>query len=281
MLAFVIGRATAADEPEDLRVMTFNIRYGTANDGVNRWDNRKEFLIATIKEFGPDLLGTQETLGFQRDYLAEKLPGYDVVGVGRDDGKEQGEMMALYFKRERFEKLAEGHFWLSESPEKPGSKSWDSSLPRMATWVKLRERGREDAAPILFLNTHFDHRGPQARKKSAELIRKQIGVLGKGCSIVVTGDFNAGEASEPYQALFGQIDGQDSPLLDCYRARHAERAANEGTGSGFKAVNTGGARIDWIAASRDWKVLEATIVRAERDGRTPSDHFPVTVILQR
>jgi endonuclease/exonuclease/phosphatase family metal-dependent hydrolase len=261
--------------------MTFNIRYGTANDGINRWENRKEFLAATIKEFGPDLLGTQETLGFQRDYLAEQLPGYDVVGVGRDDGKDQGEMMALYFKRERFEKLAEGHFWLSETPDKPGSKSWDSSLPRMATWVKLRDRGREDAPPILFLNTHFDHIGPKARTKSAELIRRQVAELGKGCAVVVTGDFNAGEASEPYKALFSQIDGKDSPLLDCYRARHPEKTANEGTGSGFKADNTSGARIDWIAASRDWKVQEATIVRAARDGRTPSDHFPVTVILHR
>jgi endonuclease/exonuclease/phosphatase family metal-dependent hydrolase len=206
--------AVAADQPADLRVMTFNIRYGTANDGVNRWDNRKEFLIATIKEFGPDLLGTQETLGFQRDYLAEQLPGYDVVGVGRDDGKDQGEMMALYFKRDRFEKLAEGHFWLSESPEKPGSKSWDSSLPRMATWVKLRERGREDAAPILFLNTHFDHRGPQARKKSAEMIRRQVGNLGQGCSIDETGDNNAGEAREPNKPQFAHNDTHQSPHQD-------------------------------------------------------------------
>jgi endonuclease/exonuclease/phosphatase family metal-dependent hydrolase len=261
--------------------MTFNIRYGTANDGINRWEKRKEFLAATIKEFGPDLLGTQETLGFQRDYLAEQLPGYDVVGVGRDDGKEQGEMMALYYKRDRFEKLDAGHFWLSETPDKAGSKSWDSSLPRMATWVKLRDRSAEGAMPILFLNTHFDHRGPQARAKSAELIRQQVGLLGKDCAIIVTGDFNAGEASEPYKALFGQMDGQDSPLLDCYRTRHPERAKNEGTGSGFKADNTGGARIDWIACSRDWKVQEATIVRTARDGRTPSDHFPVTVILRR
>src|SRR4051794_4672946 len=149
------GQAPAV-EYEVIRVMTFNIRYGTADDGANHWDKRKEFLIETIKTFGPDLLGTQETLGFQRDYLAEHLPGHGVLGVGRDDGKEKGEMMALYYKKDRFTKLDEGHFWLSESPQTAGSKSWDSSLPRMATWVKLKDRKNEPTPPILFLNTHFD-----------------------------------------------------------------------------------------------------------------------------
>lgn len=280
-IASALTSAAVAIERPETHVMTFNIRYGTANDGINRWDNRKEFLVATIKAFGPDLLGTQETLGFQRDYLAEQLPDYASLGVGRDDGKERGEMMALYYKRERFERLDEGHFWLSESPAKPGSKSWDSSLPRMATWVKLRDRKAADAPPILLLNTHFDHMGTQARIRSAELIRMQVAVLGKGCAVIVTGDFNAGEASEPYQALFGELGGQGSPLVDCFRAAHPERSDNEGTFTGFKASSTGGARIDWVACSREWKVLKATIDRTERDGRTPSDHFPVTVALQR
>lgn len=129
----------AQQQAAEVRVMSYNIRYGTAQDGDNHWDKRKEFLLETIKAFDPDLLGTQETLGFQRDYLAEKLPGYAVLGGGRDDGKEQGEMAALYFKRSRFEKLDGGHFWLSETPDQPGSKSWDSALTRMATWVKLRD----------------------------------------------------------------------------------------------------------------------------------------------
>ena len=275
-----LAPAPALAEDVETRVMTFNIRYGTADDGVNHWDKRKEFLAETIKAFDPDLLGTQETLGFQRDYLAEQLPDYDVLGVGRDDGKEQGEMMALYYKRERYEKRTAGHFWLSESPDKPGSKSWDSSLPRMVTWIHLRDRKVADSKPILFLNTHFDHRGPQARLKSAEQLRRQIGIP-KACDVIVTGDFNSGEASQPYKALFGEIDGRASPLVDCYRVIHPERAANEGTGSGFKATSTSGARIDWIACSREWKVLKAEIDRTEREGRTPSDHFPVTAVLQR
>jgi endonuclease/exonuclease/phosphatase family metal-dependent hydrolase len=281
LLSHLPSLAGAADEqPLDVRVMTFNIRYGTANDGENRWDNRRQWLVETVKAFNPDLLGTQETLGFQRDYLAEQLPGYGVLGVGRDDGKEQGEMMALYYKRDRFKQLDAGHFWLSETPERAGSKSWDSSLPRMVTWIKLQDLKRADAPPIAFFNTHFDHRGPQARLQSARLIREQVGALGRGCSLIVTGDFNAGEGSEPYKSLFAEQGGQPSPLVDCFRAVHAQRGTEEGTASGFRANNTRGQRIDWIACSRDWTVVSAAIDRTAKDGRTPSDHFPVTVILR-
>jgi endonuclease/exonuclease/phosphatase family metal-dependent hydrolase len=284
VVALVATPATgiSAEEGADVRVMSFNIRYGTADDGENRWDLRKEFLVETIQAFNPDLLGTQETLGFQRDYLAERLPEYDFLGVGRDDGKEEGEMMALYYKRDRFEKLAGGHFWLSETPEAPGSKSWDSSLPRMVTWVKLRDRNAPSAQPIAFFNTHFDHRGPEARLESARLIRRQIAMIGKGSSIIVTGDFNSGEGSEPYQALFAPAEGQDSPVVDTFRTAHPERGENEGTATGrFRAGDTGGPRIDWIAAGRTWQIVEATIDRTSRDGRTPSDHFPVMATLRR
>src|SRR5436189_387541 len=140
--------ALGQERPSEVRVMSFNIRYGTADDGENRWERRKEFLAETIASFNPDLLGTQETLGFQRDYLAEKLPGYEVLGVGRDDGKEKGEMMALYYKKERFKQIEGGHFWLSETPDKVGSKSWDSSLPRMVTWAKLTDLKNPGAAPL-------------------------------------------------------------------------------------------------------------------------------------
>jgi endonuclease/exonuclease/phosphatase family metal-dependent hydrolase len=276
------GQPPANDQaPAELRVMSYNIRYGTASDGVNHWDRRKEWLAETIKAFGPDLLGTQETIGFQRDYLAQQLPDYAVLGVGRDDGKEQGEMMALYYREDRFEKLAEGHFWLSETPEVAGSKSWDSSLPRMVSWVKLRDRRSGQRRPLVFFNTHFDHRGPEARLQSARLLRKQIRELGKDCAVLVTGDFNAGEGSAPYQALFAQIDDQTSPVRDCFRLAHPERGRNEGTANGFAAGQTSGARIDWIAASSEFEVKSIEIDRTQRDGRTPSDHFAVKAVLSR
>ena len=275
------GFAGADQNSADLRVMSFNIRYGTANDGENHWDKRKAFVAETIQRWKPDLLGTQETLGFQRDYLAKKLPEYEVLGVGRTDGKEQGEMMALYYRRDRFEKLASGHFWLSETPEKVGSKSWDSSLPRMVTWVKLHDIKNPDEKPIAFFNTHFDHLGARARHESARLIRRKVQELGAECSVIVTGDFNAAEGSDPYKALFGPNDDQTSPLVDSYRYLHPMKSANEGTFSGFKSDATGGARIDWVGVSRDWNIISAEIDRTSKEGRTPSDHNPVTTVLQR
>jgi endonuclease/exonuclease/phosphatase family metal-dependent hydrolase len=273
--------AQSASQPGELRVMSFNIRYGTAQDGVNHWDKRQGWVVETIRAFAPDLLGTQETLGFQRDFLAMSLADYDGLGVGRDDGAEKGEMMALFYRRDRFEKLDGGHFWLSESPAEVGSKSWDSSLPRMVTWVKLRQRDRESAKPILFLNTHYDHRGETARAESSKLIRRKIAELGAGCDVVVTGDFNAPEASQPYAALFGPDGAEPSPLVDTYRVANPNRGLDEGTFSGFRADATAGPRIDWIAASRGWKVLRGEIDRTAKEDRTPSDHFPVIAILSR
>jgi endonuclease/exonuclease/phosphatase family metal-dependent hydrolase len=272
--------ALADDAKTHIRVMSFNIRYGTAGDGENRWDNRKVFLVETIRSFDPDLLGTQETLKFQRDYLHEQLPGYAVIGVGRNDGQDDGEMMALYYRQERFEELDHGHFWLSERPDETGSKSWDSSLPRMVTWVRLRDRQQPDAPPLTFFNTHFDHVGATARLESARLLRTRIESASESGPVVVTGDFNCGEESPPYQALFGQA-GSTSPVVDAVRVMHREPVGDEGTFSGFRADQTAGPRIDWIAVSPEWTVEAADIDRTSRDGRTPSDHWPVTATLTR
>lgn len=277
LLANLVCLSVTGQSRTEMRVMSFNIRYGTANDGENHWDKRKDFLLETIRAFKPDLLGTQETLGFQRDYLAAHLPDYEVLGVGRDDGKEKGEMTALYFRRDRFEKLAGGHFWLSETPDIAGSKSWDAALTRMVTWVKLRDRRQPKNRPLMFFNTHFDHRGVQARIEAAKLLRQRVVTAAQTCRVIVTGDFNAGDDSEPYHAFFA---GTDAPVQDTFRLAHPTRAAAEGTFSGFQATNTSGPRIDWIGASRDWQVSKAAIDRTARDGHTPSDHFPVTAVLR-
>lgn len=278
VLFLIAGVALGQSRPADsaIRVMSYNIRYGTATDGENHWDKRRDFLVETIRAFNPDLLGTQETLGFQRDYLARSLPDYEAFGVGRDDGAEQGEMTALFFRRDRFEKLAGGHFWLSETPDIPGSKSWDTALTRMASWVKLRDRRDPGGRPIILLNTHFDHRGQQARVESARLIQRRIATLAGDHRVVITGDFNAGEGSGPYQALFGE-----SPLVrDTYRVANPQPQAMEGTFSGFREVAVRGDRIDWIGVTRDWRVRSAGIDRTARAGRTPSDHYAVTAIIE-
>lgn len=282
LCAFASHGMAAEEDGQPVRVMSYNIRYGSAQDGENHWDHRRDALIAAIRACDPDLLGTQETLGFQRDFLAKNLPGYAVLGVGRDDGKEAGEMMALYYKTSRFERLDGGHFWYSETPEVPGSKGWDAALPRMVTWVKLRDLKAPSAPPILFANTHFDHRGAEARLQSAQLLRTRLAELGSGCSIVLTGDFNAGENSAPHRALFDDAAGTPaSPVKDVYRVAHPTPGTEEGTFSGFSANRAKGARIDWIGASADWTVVSAEIDRTSQDGRTPSDHFAVTADLRR
>jgi endonuclease/exonuclease/phosphatase family metal-dependent hydrolase len=289
ILPFIFGKAAAQQAsidspPRDegsIRVMSFNIRYGTANDGENHWNKRKDFLMDTIHAFGPDLLGTQETLRDQRDFILSKLAGYESFGVGRDDGKDAGEMAALFYRTSRFEKLAGGHFWLSETPDTVGSKGWDAALPRIATWVRLRDRQNEHGKPIFFLNTHFDHQGRQARSEAAMLIRKKVLELGADCDSIVTGDFNAGADSDVFSALFADHALQESPLVDTFTQAPPKHKEGQGTFSGFQSTATTGPRIDWVGCSHSFQVLAAAIDRTQRDGRTPSDHFPVTAILKR
>ncbi len=286
VVTMVILASTVCFPSDELpvRVMSFNIRFGTAKDGVNHWDKRKDFLVETIKDFDPDLLGTQETLAFQRDFIQDRLGKYASFGVGRVDGKDDGEMAALFFNQSRFEKLEGGHFWLSPTPEVVGSKGWDAALPRIATWVKLRDKSAPTtAAPILFLNTHFDHQGSEARSQSARLIRDRVTALGSGCRVIITGDFNADANSGPYKSLFENVASRPEQILlqDTYRNTSSPHLdPSTGTFSGFKAANTDGARIDWIACSSQWQVRQARIDRTQIDGRTPSDHFPITAVLR-
>lgn len=284
-LTSIVGfTARAAESAPLIRAMSFNIRYGTANDGINRWDVRKDFLMETIEDFDPELLGTQETLASQRDYLSERMPDFDCVAAGRDDGVEKGEMAALFYRKDRFERLDAGHFWLSETPDKVGSKGWDAALPRIATWVKLKDLRMPELEPILFLNTHFDHQGERARAESARLIRVKLAQIGQGCRCIITGDFNADPAQPPYRELFeleSKGTGDKGPLLvDTLRAYTPTPQPEEGTFSGFDARKTGGSRIDWIACSREFEVRLAGIDRTSLEGRTPSDHFPVTAVLR-
>jgi endonuclease/exonuclease/phosphatase family metal-dependent hydrolase len=265
---------------QPVRVMSFNVRYGTAADGDDAWPRRREAVRDVIREFDPDLLGLQEVLAFQRDELAAGLPGYEAVAAGRDDGREAGEMTPVFYRSARFERVAAGHFWLSATPDTPGSRGWDAALPRIATWVRLRERDDPDGRQLLMLSTHFDHRGQEARRLAARLIREQLAHLARGCRIVLTGDFNAAEGSEPYRELFAGAAGQRPAVIDTLRAFEPQAGTNEGTFSGFDPAATSGPRIDWIGCSSDWEVRLAAIDRTTRAGRTPSDHWPVTAVLR-
>ena len=272
------GDESKPGDREEIRVMSFNVRLGVAKDGPNHWDKRKDLVVEAISRFNPDLLGTQETWGFQASFLKESFPGYTYYGVGRQVNPQTGEQCGLMFRSERFELLEKGTFWLSKTPLEPGSKSWDSSLPRIASWVRLRER-KDERMELLFLNTHFDHRGREAREKGAEIIRDYVARQGVRIRTIITGDFNAAEGSRPYLALTQKRKDDSVILLDSYRLAYPEKKEGEGTFSAWNGKRSSG-RIDWVLHSRHFRTQKASIDRFNQSGRYPSDHYPVTAILQ-
>lgn len=257
-----------------LRLMTFNVRLGVAEDGPNHWDLRKPLVAQVIRDFAADLVGTQETFQFQADYLLEQLPEY--AYFGRSRMLEENEHCGILYRVDRFDRLAGGHFWLSESPTEPASRGWDAALPRMATWMLLRDRPNSET--LLVVNTHFDHVGQEARRQSARLIAEQAAILGQldeAIHVIILGDFNTAEGTEPHQTLLATMPG----MRDTYRDVHLERAENEATFHGWRKVDRGN-RIDWILIGPTLVAKEAEIVRWSQDGRLPSDHFPVTAVVQ-
>jgi endonuclease/exonuclease/phosphatase family metal-dependent hydrolase len=177
------------------------------------------------------------------------------------------------FKRDRFEMVDSGHFWLSETPKVIGSKSWDSALPRIATWALLRDK-QGGTQQIIFGNTHFDHRGVEARLESAKLVRNRIDSVSPEMAVIVTGDFNTHEALQPYAVLVSSMGTVGAPLIDTYRAIHPEKRELEGTFGGFTGNRTRN-RIDWILTTPDFVTLNAAINYTNENGRYPSDHYPV------
>ncbi|HMB94615.1 MAG TPA: endonuclease/exonuclease/phosphatase family protein [Tepidisphaeraceae bacterium] len=270
----VINALTDGRPRGEFRVMTFNVRVITFLDVLSftTWDSRKAMLAHTIREVDPDILGTQECLAEQSDYLRQQLPEYGFVGVGRDDGYRGGEMCGIFFKSARFDKLAYGHFWLSEKPTQPGSKSWGTAWTRMVTWIKLAPR--DGSQPICVFNTHFDVFGSRARLESAKLLRAEMDAIAPNMPCIITGDFNDSPNSPPYQILLA--GGQ---LTDAFRAVHPSVAKNEGTEHGFSGKETG-TRIDWIVTNAAFQPISANIIHTHQGGKFPSDHFPVTVVVK-
>ena len=285
-----VGCASSSKDPtmprenersEPLRVMSLNVRTGSAPDGANAWPNRRALLLRAVRDYDPDLLGTQEALAFQNDEIQRVLPGHGFAGGGRDDGKAKGEFSPIYYRTDRFELVASGQFWLSDTPEVPGSKSWDSAFPRIATWARLRDRRGGGGAnrELLFVNTHWDHAGPVARLRAAEIIRARVKSLaGAGAAVIVAGDLNCTEDDEPYAVLTGR--GDDAlTLTDSYRAAHPERQTEEATFHGFKGT-VAGSRIDFILHTAQLETVEAAIDRVSDGTLYPSDHYPVTATLR-
>lgn len=180
---------SCGSKPLELNVMSYNIRYDNPEDSLNNWQYRKDVAAKIIQTKDIDIVGTQEVLHNQLVDLQERLPEYTAIGVGRQDGKEQGEYSALFYKKDRFTEVSSGYFWLSETPEVAGSKGWDGACERIATWAILKDK--ETGKEVFAINTHLDHVGKIARQEGVTLLLTKAAELSRGLPIIMTGDFNA------------------------------------------------------------------------------------------
>jgi len=269
--------AQSVQESSPLSVMAFNIRYGTANDGENRWPLRRTQLLELLRTEDADLVGLQEALHDQIVEITEALPAYAVIGVGRDDGQTRGEYAAILYRRDRFHVAESGTFWFSDTPSVVASRSWGNTITRICTWARLVDR---QGQTFWIYNVHLDHQSQPSRERSTQLLAERIRARSTLTeSVIVTGDFNVGEANPALRPLL-TTPGAGAPLLvDTFRVRHPD-ATEVGTFTGFDPARTSGDKIDYVLASPGFEVLDAAILRTVVDGRLPSDHFPVTARLR-
>ena len=267
ILLFIASSLTA----QDMNVMTFNIRLNTSSDSLNAWPYRKDNAASEILFHKVHILGVQEALHDQMVDLQQHLPQYRSVGGGRDDGKEKGEYSAIFYDTTRLRVLQTKMFWLSETPEVPGSKSWDAAITRMVTWAKFKDKKTKK---IFFaFNTHFDHIGKIARRESAKLLLQRVNEIAGNIPAVITGDFNAEPADEPVQVIADKND----PLhfTDSKEISQTPHYGPAGTFNGFKNKERNDQPIDYIFLKGKWKVLRHATISQTWQGRFASDHFAV------
>lgn len=250
--------------------MTYNIRLDTPDDGINQWPKRVDKVVELIRKHNPDILGVQEALHHQLQDLLRFLPDYSHCGVGRDDGKEKGEYSAILFRNSRFGMLEQKTVWLSETPEVPGSKSWDAAITRIATTARFFDR--EQNNEFITINTHFDHIGVQAREMSALYLKKYIGELKakNNNPILLMGDFNSMPTESAYLALVA--NQEDDILMDSKMPEDTQ-----GTYCGFKVGSMECKSIDFIFLTYDWLLIDYTVLTDNDGTHYPSDHLPVMV----
>jgi endonuclease/exonuclease/phosphatase family metal-dependent hydrolase len=268
--AVLLQGSIAVSQSLDLRVMTFNLKYASET-GENKWSDRRSVLKNAVLAEDPDLIGTQEGLYEQLKDIAEDLPAYEWIGLGRAGGSKD-EFMAIFYKRDKFEPLAYDHFWLSDTPDVIGSRTWGHDNRRMVTWVLFREKAA--GAEFFHWNTHFDHAVQEAREKSADLLLSRIREAEPVRPVVVTGDFNAAQTNVVHERMLAREDGKTF-LHDAWD--EAEERDGEGlsTFNSWRGPNTENNRIDWVLMTPGFRCKRAEVVTYQEDGQYPSDHFPV------
>ncbi|MBU1096587.1 MAG: endonuclease/exonuclease/phosphatase family protein [Bacteroidetes bacterium] len=264
--------AQSVDE-NNIKVMTFNLRYDNQNDGLNQWSNRKKNVISMIKFYDADILGTQEVLNSQKDYLETNLPEYTCVGVGRKDGINAGEFSALFFKKNKFDIINSGTFWLSETPEVTATVGWDAALERICTWVMLQDKYTNKIFYVF--NTHFDHIGEKAREKSAELILNKIKEWSGDLPVFLTGDFNFDSSSVGYKTITKKGEYK---LIDSEFISKLPHHGPTWTFHGFDSVKINERKkIDYIFVNDKIFITKHGVLSDRFDGGYPSDHLPVLI----
>lgn len=271
LFLFVFFMMLSIQAQTSLNIMSFNIRYNNPDDGVNAWPNRKDLVAGQILFHQADIVGVQEALADQITDLQDRLKEYAYVGVGRDDGKKEGEFTAIFYNKKRFQLLKSETFWLSETPSIPGSKGWDAAITRIVTWAKFHDT--KTKKEFHFFNTHFDHRGKIARKESAGLLLKKVKEIAGSSASIITGDFNARPSSEPIEVIMNVSDPLH--LKDSKALSESPHYGPGGTSNGFGSKEVGDQPIDYIFVKGNWKVLQHATLSQTWQGRFSSDHFPV------
>lgn len=285
-LSSLLAFSLSAQAP--VRAMTFNIRYGTAQDGENAWANRREHVVATIRDHAPHVLGLQEALRFQLDELGRALPRYQEFGVGRDDGRTAGEYAAILVDTARFAVRQHGTNWLSDTPTVPGSASWGNRITRVVTWVLLADRATGDHAWVY--NVHLDHESQPSRERAVAYVlglmrdqehrrmtrdaatAEEVGMAATP-RVILLGDFNANESNPAYQLAVA------GPLRSAFREIHPDATAVD-TFNGFQSGGFTSGMIDHLLLGPGWTVVDAGIDRRQFGGRWASDHFAVWAVLR-
>ncbi|HEY1165026.1 MAG TPA: endonuclease/exonuclease/phosphatase family protein [Chitinophaga sp.] len=268
-LFLLVGTVAAAQTP--LNVMTFNIRYNNPGDSLDAWPYRRDKVASTVLFHEAQLLGMQEALYDQVTDLQERLPQYKHIGVGRDDGKTKGEFSAIFYDTTRLQLLQSQTFWLSTTPDVPGSKGWDAAITRVVTWGKFRDKKTKQV--FIHFNTHFDHRGTVARRESAHLLLKQVAAIAGKTPAVITGDFNATPTDEPIQVITNNSDPLH--LTDSKAVSKTPHFGPDGTFNGFKNAERGDEPIDYIFLKGNFSVLQHASLSNTWKGHFASDHFAV------
>jgi len=266
----IFGMFSCNTPNSSFEVVSFNVRYNNPDDAPNHWDNRKSMVRDYFAEKNPAVIGMQEVLPDQLTDLAGMLDGYDQLSAGREDGENKGEACPVFYRKDIFDYLGGGHFWLSETPERPGSMSWNTDFPRIVTWVKLKSI--RTGYPFYVFNTHFSHISEEARSNSACLLLEQIDKIVDREPVVLTGDFNTTRDTETYQCLVGVRE-------DRHQFWDAEMQADE-TQNGEISYNgfdpdDGGSRIDFVFVNQHFDVVFHSVDEVHEGDVFISDHYPI------